>query len=349
MKLKKIFLIAIILLVTKNHSQITTTTIEVRNKVKEQKIYDGKSDFEVFQNDIEDYKQYIGQKIYTTKSYSTILLSNGNTYENYKNKYFTIKDVIISKDKFYKNAYDVIVEKPVTATLELINDENGETCYYPLDQIKDNNRSKKFILVPYFLNQKKTYENKKYVMVSYWRKDGFINEATKEWVTIDKNLYGGEWNCEVSLVKGDFDEEITYIMKSNLGEIISSETIDGSSPGKFRIVNKLDTFVEGGLFFMSIEDYNNQVASYSKEKKDAVSKNNNRIVKLTQKYGKVNAVLIAKGKVEIGMSKEMCKESWGIPLKNNVEKTKTNTKEIFIYGWSKRLYFENGKLVKIEY
>ena len=89
---------------------------------------------------------------------------------------------------------------------------------------------------------------------------------------------------------------------------------------------------------MSIEDYNNQVASYSKEKKDAVAKNNNRIVKLSQKYGKVNAVLIAKGKVEIGMSKEMCKESWGIPLKNDVEKTKANTKETFIYGWSKRLY-----------
>ncbi len=66
MKLKKIFLTTIIFLVTKNYSQITTTTIEVRNKVKEQKKYDGKSNFEEF-GELDDYKQYIGQKIYTIK------------------------------------------------------------------------------------------------------------------------------------------------------------------------------------------------------------------------------------------------------------------------------------------
>lgn len=325
MKFKKIFLFIILFVYAKNYSQITTTKIEVKEKAKEEKVYDGISNLKVYKN-FEDYKQYIGQKIYTTKSYSTIYNSTWQRVEDYHNKYYTIKAVIRDSS-------------------ELTSDENGETYYYSLDS--DSHKS--IILVPYFLNLKKTYENKKYVIVSYWRENGFQNEATNEWVVINKKLYGGEWNCEVSVMEKDGDEKISYIMKSNSGEIISSETIDGSYPSKFRIVNKLDTFVEGGLFFMSIEDYNNQVASYSKEKKDAVAKNNNRIVKLTQKYGKVNAVLIAKGKVEIGMSKEMCKESWGIPLKNDVEKTKANTKETFIYGWSKRLYFENGKLVKIEY
>jgi len=325
MKLKKIFLFIILLVYAKNYSQITTTKIEVKEKAKEEKVYDGISNLKGYKN-FEDYKQYIDQKIYTTKSYSTIYNSTWHRVEDYHNKYYTIKAVI--RDSF-----------------ELTSDENGETFYYSLNDFKP----KSVILVSYFLNLKKTYENKKYVIVSYWRENGFQNEATNEWVVINKKLYGEEWNCEVSVVEKDDEDKITYIMKNKSGEIISSESIDGSYSGKFRIVDKLDTFVEGGLFFMSIEDYNNQVASNNKAKKDAIAKNNNRIDKLTQKYGKARAELISKGKVEIGMNKEMCTQSWGIPLKTDVEKTKAIIKETFIYGWSKKLYFENGKLVKIEY
>lgn len=341
MKLKKIFLFIILVVYAKNYSQITTTKIEakekVKEKVKEKIIYDGKSNLEVCKN-VEDYQQYIGQKIYTTKSFSPIYSLTGQRVEDYHNKYYTIKDVTVKKINSYSN--DMVAEN----VFEL-NDEKGETFYYSLDYFNP----KSVILVSYFLNLKKTYENKKYVIVSYWRENGFQNEATNEWVVINKKLYGGEWNCEVSVLEKDDEDKISYIMKSDSGEIISSESIDGSYPGKFRIVDKLDNFVEGGLFFMSIEDYNNQVASNNKAKKDAIAKNNNRIDKLTQKYGKARAELISKGKVEIGMNKEMCTQSWGIPLKTDVEKTKAITKETFIYGWSKKLYFENGKLVKIEY
>ena len=92
---------------------------------------------------------------------------------------------------------------------------------------------------------------------------------------------------------------------------------------------------------MSVENYNASLASNNKAKKDVITKNNNKLKLLTQKYGKEKALLIFNGKVEIGMNKEMCKESWGIPSRTDVEKTAKITKETFIYGWSKRLYFEN--------
>ena len=341
MNFKKTLLIFSIFYSTISFSQITTTKIEVTEKIKEQEVYDGKSDFEV-SNNVENYRKYIGQKIYTTKSYSTIYSTNGKKYEDYKNKYFTVKDVIIKKGEYTE---DDGTKTPYTkASFELINDENGETYYYPLEQGGDN-----FILVSYFLNLKKTYESKKYVIVSYWREDGFKNEATNEWVVVNKKLYGGEWNCEVSVIEKDGIDKIFYIMKSNAGEIISSETIDGSYSGKFRIVKKLGNYIYAGIYFMSVEDYNAEIVTKNKAKNDVAVKNNKRINSLTQKYGKEKGELISNGKVAIGMTKEMCKESWGIPLRTDVEKTSKITKETFIYGWSKRLHFENGKLVKIEY
>ncbi len=338
MKLKTIFLIIISFVATKNYCQITKTTIEVKEKLKEQLLYDGKSDFKDYK-DVEQYKQFIGQKIYTTKSFSPIYKQTGESCNDYYNKYFIIKDVIKRKVRLSKGS-----EMAESDVFKLVNDENGETYFYLLDH-----NHKSIILVPYFLNLKKTYENKKFVISSYWRENGFQNEATNEWVVIDKKLYGGEWTCEVSVLEKDGQEKIFYIMKSNAGEIISSETIDDNSRSKFRIINKLGTFTEAGLFFMSIEDSNNEIAYKNKAKEDAIAENNNRIDKLTQKYGKDKTVLITNEKVEIGMTKAMCKESWGIPSKIDVTKTEGITKEIFIYSWSKRLYFENDKLVKIEY
>lgn len=319
------------------YSQITTSKIEVKEKVKEQLIYDGKSNIISYENP-EDYKQYIGQKIYTLKSFSPIYTSEGKRCDNYQNKYFTIKNITEKKVNSYSS--DMVNEN----LFELINDENGETYYYNL-----KNDHKSIILVPYFLYLKKTYESKKYIIASYWREDGFNNEATNEWVKIDKKMYGGEWNCEVSILEKEGEEMICLIMKSNAGEIISTPIVDNIYFNKFSIVKELGNFVGAGLKFMSVDDYNLEIASKNKAKKEVVAKNKNKLEKLTQKYGKENAILISQNKVEIGMTKEMCKESWGIPTRTDVEKTAKTTKETFIYSWSKRLYFENNRLVKIEY
>jgi len=331
------------------YSQVTSTKIEVREKEKEQLIYDGKSNFKEFE-DIDGYKLYIGQKIYTLKSFSPIYNVKGQRFADYHNKYYTIKNVIQKKVNAYSN--DMVVSD----VLEIVSDENGKTYYYKIGKSYNSGAGwvndgiqPSIILVPYFLNLKETYENKQYVIVSYWRENGFKNEATNEWVVVDEKLYGGKWNCEVSLIEKDGKEMICFIMKSNEGEVISSPVNNNANFKKFSIAKKLDDSVNGGLFFMSVEDYNDQVELRNKIKIDEVARNNDRIDKLTQKYGKQKGDLIADGKVEIGMTKEMCKEAWGIPLKTNVEKTSTITKESLIYSWSKRLHFQNGKLVKIEY
>lgn len=75
-----------------------------------------------------------------------------------------------------------------------------------------------------------------------------------------------------------------------------------------------------------------------------------RINRLTAKYGKYYAKLIAEEKVVPGMTKEMCRESWGEPDDINVSIGTWGRHEQWVYGetYSSYLYFENGKLTTIQ-
>jgi hypothetical protein len=73
-----------------------------------------------------------------------------------------------------------------------------------------------------------------------------------------------------------------------------------------------------------------------------------RYNKLMKKYGKNFAETIINNKVSIGMTKEMCRDSWGAP--NSINKT-TNAygySEQWVYGDGYYLYFDNGKLTTIQ-
>ena len=84
---------------------------------------------------------------------------------------------------------------------------------------------------------------------------------------------------------------------------------------------------------------NNRLIQIQSEKKKQ------SLIKL---YGKTQAELILKGYVRIGMSKQMCIESWGEP--KNINKTTGNygIHEQWVYENDSYLYFENGKLTTIQ-
>ena len=72
-----------------------------------------------------------------------------------------------------------------------------------------------------------------------------------------------------------------------------------------------------------------------------------RFETLSQKYGKENTKLILEGKVCIGWSKEMCRESWGQPERINKTTTVWGVQEQWVYGYN-YLYFEKGILTTIQ-
>ena len=75
---------------------------------------------------------------------------------------------------------------------------------------------------------------------------------------------------------------------------------------------------------------------------------NKRKANLIRKYGTAIANLIIQGKVRIGMTKQMCLESWGEPDDINTTIGSYGTHEQWVYGNGYYLYFENGKLTNIQ-
>ena len=69
--------------------------------------------------------------------------------------------------------------------------------------------------------------------------------------------------------------------------------------------------------------------------------------KLKQRFGKENFYNILQGKVKIGMTKEMCELSWGLPKDINKTLTNKSSSEQWVYE-ENYLYFDNNELTAIQ-
>jgi hypothetical protein len=67
----------------------------------------------------------------------------------------------------------------------------------------------------------------------------------------------------------------------------------------------------------------------------------------SKEFGKETFYIILQGKVKIGMTKEMCRMSWGVPDKINETITSGKKTEQWVYS-DNYLYFDNGKLTAIQ-
>ncbi|MFA7445286.1 MAG: hypothetical protein WCY89_05015 [Flavobacteriaceae bacterium] len=72
------------------------------------------------------------------------------------------------------------------------------------------------------------------------------------------------------------------------------------------------------------------------------------VEKYKKKFGVENFNTIFKGKVKIGMTKEMCKLSWGEPTDVNKTAVAGKQTEQWVYGNGNYLYFENNILTAIQ-
>ena len=73
-----------------------------------------------------------------------------------------------------------------------------------------------------------------------------------------------------------------------------------------------------------------------------------RLERYVKKYGKDDGETIANYKVRIGMTKQMCEDSWGKPESINKTTNSYGTSEQWVYGDGNYLYFDNEKLTSIQ-
>ena len=66
------------------------------------------------------------------------------------------------------------------------------------------------------------------------------------------------------------------------------------------------------------------------------------------KYGLENGRLGGNKRIAIGMTKEMCKDAWGSPMDSYSTITKYGKSEVWCYNYKTRVYFYDGKVVRID-
>ncbi|WP_394990782.1 hypothetical protein [Emticicia sp.] len=102
---------------------------------------------------------------------------------------------------------------------------------------------------------------------------------------------------------------------------------------------------KGQKYFFNDSDFERFI--WFAETEEMREKEKVKLSTLQAKYGSKIGRLIFFNDVQIGMTKEMCRLSWGEPKDINRTITKYSTREQWVYN-DGYLYFENGKLTTIQ-
>ena len=287
--------------------QITTKKVAETNKDYLFTPYDSTLNFLK-----ENYKGYIGQKLYTKgkseslrfgsydrffKDYKKSLTSNSNRYKCC-DKYYSKYNELVGKYFIVLDAFEYSSKDEESIFLKLKEEESGDIVYYNYD-----NRYGfyfDFVVVGYFLKQKETYLDEEFII------------RGKSWVSKDKPMIdmnsgkivdfsaGSKWKC-VDLTIEEKYYSLSLILENKLNEQI------------FIDLRYLNT--EHYVFTLSnAEQYKN-------------------------KFGEEKWKMIIEGKVNIGFTEEMVLIAFGKPKEIN----KSKNSDQWVYE-NQFLYFENGKL-----
>ena len=70
--------------------------------------------------------------------------------------------------------------------------------------------------------------------------------------------------------------------------------------------------------------------------------------KMISKYGNEKGILVSNHQIAIEMTTEMVSDAWGHPLNSYRTTTKYGQSEVWCYNYKTRVYFYNGKVVRID-
>lgn len=250
----------------------------------------------------------------------------------------------------YSNIRKINYNYKVKVVFELKDEDTGEILYF---SERDLNQYKTaFILVSYFVKQKQLYKGENLILNNRNDTPDLINTINIEdengkLITkpkmVEYTSFGKDkiWKCiDVTILEGDY--EISYIMKNNNNETIA---LQDNTRWKF----EKDILAEEKL-----KKENDQNIKKEREKEIQIRKLKENIIaenrkkECSAKFGAVLGEIIANHKVKIGMTKEMCKMSWGNPFWSDKTTTSTSTTENWYYGLAHSLHFEGNLLERIE-
>ncbi|TXD81073.1 hypothetical protein ESY86_20150 [Subsaximicrobium wynnwilliamsii] len=226
--------------------------------------------------------------------------------------------------------------------------------------ISNKSSSEKLISVPYFNYLTDKYLDKKiilkkrgykhytenYEIENYNRKhldSSQIFQITKITIKEPNTEYHSHYTPVFSLKKLDntIEELEFYRIKDNL--IFWNDFVAGADLREKRETIRKDSLEKEKIADAKLRQEQRELRQIDNEKKRIV-----RLNKFVKKYGKEYGEIVTNYKVRIGMTKEMCEDSWGKPESINRTTNAYGTSEQWVYDGGSYLYFDNVKLTSIQ-
>ncbi len=298
---------------------------------------------------IPDYKVYSKMGRYYNPEVIFVLRSDTNNESYYCSfdliKHFILVPYFVKQKLLYENKYlifDDKVEKEVFYNCEL--ETHGIKC-------------------------EEVYENDKGVKVAKSKRVRVLRGS--KWLCTDVTLlkmsqaYSKEYWESIKNYYGEYKYNsnaysLFYILKGTNGETIAFSKIKPLEGEFKRIQNDsvyCDLYNNNG-FILESDYLKRKIESEMQAKQLVIKQQQEKQIEKQKfekwredcinKFGLQNGELISKNKVNIGMTKEMCKYAWGSPLWSDKTTTEIGTYEIWYYWLGYKLHFVNGILKRID-
>lgn len=244
--------------------------------------------------------------------------------------YYYVKDVQIYKGSSLKKYCVFVVENTKT------HEESTFDCYA-------SNHNEQWVVVGYYEKQKSKYVGKEFVYrgkYDYLHK--FDNLISFDTDTVTKGIKEGSiWKCVDVSVKLRTHKDWRYEVNDHRSPVVL--VVENPEYGKhycfledtfgshYSITNQVYNGYGNGLPLICGK-FQDKIAYDKIEFANAQAKQK-RLAELTKKYGSSNAKDLIQGYIRIGMTKEMCRESWGEPDDINKTTTSYGTSEQWVYGY----------------
>ena len=260
------------------------------------------------------YQQFIGQQVLILpKSKRMAAFDNMYSTDEYaylRGRYYTIADIEYEIEEDYFTGMFKLDE----LTFLLDNGEKKKTKWTISPLFIDNHA----LIVGFYEKLKSLYLNTVFVYKER-RQRQTKDVKTGELV----GLKGESWNCsDIQLVDNGLVVQLYAILTNENGNEILATF---GAP----LYDELDEDPTSLHYFMKKSDFMKRVAM------------------LSEKFGEEDANLIINNQIRIGMSKEMCLESWGEPIRISRITNSERASEQWIYGPDIYLVFVGNVLSEI--
>ena len=319
------------------YGQITIMPNDINKQDKFIYKYDSLSNIKII-NKQKPLSHLVGQKVLYCNWWGHTKLDNAKGLE--VGKYYQINDVL--EDKNNKNFRLSLVDCITKETFEIY-----ERRYDKKHMLREYNSM--LVVVGYYEKLKELFVGKEFIYLNNMPPTVSI-KTPKDLISLDTDTvtlnikYGSTiWTCidvQVRMYneKDMFDfsnvNPIVFIFEN---EKYGKHYYYQSTPYQYSRIN----FKEQQIGDFILYSY------YLEKEKEKKEKNDIRRKELVTKYGSYYANLIMNSKICIGMTKDMCIESWGKPQHINTTTTASIEEEQWVY-WDNYVYFSNGKITAIQ-